>query len=206
VFNQRVILFGSGGLFSASVLDGLVMRGLKPVALVLPGFAPAKLTGLGTAQVEVGRKVNRFVSEAKRLEIPLIYMPQVLQTSQVEKIALVKADFILVACWPYLLSPEIVKAADKVALNLHPSMLPNYRGANPVTEQIDRHEKNLGVSLHVLSQEFDKGDIVAQARLVPGTGFPGRELIEVETAQLGTNLFLKAIQDYGGSLWKPVSQ
>lgn len=188
------------------MLDRLLAHGLKPAVLVLPGFAPAVLKGLGETQVDTGGEVNQFVSEARRLSIPLIYLPETSQVSQAEKIAAVKADYILLACWPYLLSPEIISTAGKAALNLHPSVLPNYRGADPVTAQIDCEEKNLGVSLHLLSQEFDQGDIVGQASLELGTTCPGRELIETQAARVGTSLFMKAMQEFGSPAWRPRPQ
>jgi len=188
------------------VLKHLLAHGLKPAALALPGFAPSFLRGLGEIQVDTGEEVNQFVSEAKRLSIPLIYLPESLQTSQAQKILAVKADFILVACWPYLLSPEIIGTAGKAALNLHPSILPNYRGADPVTAQIDSHEKNMGVSLHLLSQAFDQGDILGQASLEFGTMSPGREIIEAKAARVGASLFMKAMQDFGSPAWRPRPQ
>ena len=206
VARPGVILFGTGARFSEAVLDQLSAHGLKPIALALPEFAPAAFEGMVETRIDTGTTENRFIVQAKRLSIPMIYLPESLQTSQAQKIAALKADFLLVACWPYLLSPEIVSAIGKAALNLHPSILPKYRGADPVSEQIEQQEKELGVSLHLLSQEFDQGDIVAQAGLELGTKFPGRELIETQAARVGTNLFIKAVDDFDGPDWRPRSQ
>jgi methionyl-tRNA formyltransferase len=203
---HRIILFGTGVLFSTAVLDHLLAYGLKPVALVLPGFAPSILKGLGEIPVDRGGKDNLFVSAAKRLSIPLIYLPESSQTSEVQTITEFKADFLLIACWPYLLASEIVNAVDKAALNLHPSLLPDYRGADPVNVQLDCREHNLGVSLHLLSREFDCGDIIGQVGLELGNQVPGRELIETQAARLGTQLFAQAIENFGGPDWEPRPQ
>ena len=180
--------------------------GLKPIALVLPGFAPSILKGLGEISVDRGGVDNRFVSAAKRLSIPLISLPESSQTSEVHTITALKADFLLVACWPYLLASEIVNAVDKAALNLHPSLLPGYRGADPVSVQLECREQNLGVSLHLLNREFDRGDIIGQARLELENQVPGRELIETQAARLGTHLFAQAIENFGGPDWVPRPQ
>ena len=206
MLQQRIILFGTGALFSVAVLDHLIAHELKPAALVLPGFAPSIPEGLGDTRVDTGVDVNPFVRASKRLSIPLIYLPESSQASEAPNIASVKADFILVACWPYLLGTRIVSAVGKAALNLHPSLLPDYRGANPVNTQIDCCEQNLGVSLHLLSQVFDQGDIVGQAGLEFGTRIPGRESIEAEAARVGTGLFLQAIRNFGNPEWRPRSQ
>ncbi|MFB3059470.1 MAG: formyltransferase family protein, partial [Gammaproteobacteria bacterium] len=105
-----------------------------------------------------------------------------------------------------LLGTEIVNAVGKAALNLHPSLLPDYRGADPVIAQIASREINLGVSLHLLSQKFDCGDIIGQASLKFETRFPGRELIETQAARVGTRLFIQAIKDFGSPDWKPRPQ
>ena len=206
LIQQNVILFGTGARFSILVLDQLQAHSIKPVALVLPQYAPALKKELGDVLVEPVSTDNPFVSYAKRLSIPLIYLPESLQASSAQKIAAYKADFHLVACWPYLLSPEIINTAHSAVLNMHPSLLPNYRGADPVAAQIDRQEKKLGVSLHLMSQAFDKGDIVAQAELAPGAIFPASDQIEARAAEVGTELFVKAMQDFGGPNWKPRAQ
>ena len=203
---HRIILFGTGALISTAVLDHLLAYGLKPVALVLPGFAPSIIKGPGEIPVDRGGEDNLFVSAAKRLSIPLLYLPQSSQTSEVKTITELKADFLLVACWPYLIASEIVQAVDKAALNLHPSLLPDYRGADPVNLQLECREQNLGVSLHLLSREFDRGDIIGQVGLELGNQVPGRELIETQAAWLGTRLFAQAIENFGGPDWEPRPQ
>ena len=197
---------GTGAHFSLAVLDYLLLNGLKPVALGIPEFAPVILKGLGKTAVDSAVRENQFVLAAERLAVPLIYLPESLQAAEAEKIAELNADYLLLACWPYLLGPEIISRVGMAALNMHPSILPNYRGADPIAEQIKQEEKNLGVSLHLLSQEFDSGDIVSQARLEFEDGSQSREAIEAEAARVGTNLFIKATQDFGGPDWKPVAQ
>ncbi len=206
MLKSEVILFGTGAQFSIAVLDNLLSHGLVPVAMVLPQFAPSESKGLHELPVDVVGKENRFVTQAKRLSIPLIYLLEPSQSLRADKLAAFNADFRLVACWPYLLCPEIVNTAGKAALNMHPSLLPGYPGADPVAEQIRRQEKKLGVSLHLLSRAFDKGDIVGQAELEFDAKFPGRDLIESRAAEVGTGLFIELIQCYGGSEWRPWAQ
>ena len=49
-------------------------------------------------------------------------------------------------------------------LNLHPSLLPQYRGGNPYSRVIMNGEKETGVTVHFMSENFDEGDIVAQIK------------------------------------------
>jgi methionyl-tRNA formyltransferase len=111
-------------------------------------------------------------------------------------IRLQSIDFLLVACWPYLISPTLIASAAKAALNLHPSLLPMYRGPDPVTRQIECGERSPGVTVHLLSREFDAGDIVAQARLPAKAPVAERTRFECEAARLGSKLFIEAINRY----------
>ena len=203
---QKVILFGTGAHFSVAVLNELLLQGLKPTALVLPWYAPSTVKPDYRIAVDVTGDNNQFEVRAEHLSIPLIYLPENSQSHLIQEIINFDTDFILLACWPYLLSSQIIGAAGKAALNLHPSLLPKYRGADPVSTQIDRQEKNLGVSLHLLSQEFDQGDIISQSRLEFKIEYPARNVIEAEAARVGSGLFVQAVNDFGSAAWNPRPQ
>jgi len=50
-------------------------------------------------------------------------------------------------------------------LNIHPSLLPKYRGPSPLQEQILNDEKEIGVSIMLIDEQVDHGAIVAQKKL-----------------------------------------
>ena len=65
-------------------------------------------------------------------------------------------------------------------------------------------DSDFGVSLHLLSQRFDRGDIVAQARLPNSIVKPQRSMLERCCAQQGVELFIEALESY--PQWNPVAQ
>ena len=201
-----VILFGTGGYFSTQVLKHLCSCHLQPIALVLPEYPPVHLPKSQQFKIENEPINNSFVSEAEVLSVPLIYGPRANVPKLVEHIAKFRADYILVACWPYLLSSELIKLARKAALNIHPSLLPKYRGVDPVSEQIVLQEKTLGVSLHLLNESFDCGDIIAQITLDKTVNRPDREYIECQAAKSGVKLFSEAVDHFSSSAWRPRKQ
>jgi methionyl-tRNA formyltransferase len=73
-------------------------------------------------------------------------------------------DVILVADYRYLLAPEVVALAPSGAINLHPSLLPKYRGRAPINWAILHGETELGLTAHMIDNEMDTGDILAQKR------------------------------------------
>jgi UDP-4-amino-4-deoxy-L-arabinose formyltransferase/UDP-glucuronic acid dehydrogenase (UDP-4-keto-hexauronic acid decarboxylating) len=75
-------------------------------------------------------------------------------------------DLVLSVFFRDLLSDRVLQAARLAALNLHPSLLPAYRGRAPINWVLVNGEKETGVTLHHMVGRADAGDIVAQ-RTIP---------------------------------------
>ena len=194
MIQEKLILFGNGSHYSTAVLNNLLERRIVPVAVVVPEYPPATISKLAVLKVDAELVANQFIEKVGHLSIPVIYAPRTLASRLAEKLAPFKADYILVACWPYLLAPETTGVAAKAALNLHPSLLPEYRGASPVFEQLNSKETRFGVTLHLLSQEYDCGEIVAQQGFQLECGSISREEIEAQAALIGTGLLIDLIR------------
>ncbi len=76
-------------------------------------------------------------------------------------LAALKPDLIVSATFPWLLPPELLATARIGAVNLHPALLPAYRGPN-VFRQFYDAAPNIGCTLHWTSGEFDTGNILSQ--------------------------------------------
>lgn len=76
-------------------------------------------------------------------------------------LAALKPDLIVSATFPWLLPPELLATARIGAVNLHPALLPAYRGPN-VFRQIYDGAPNIGCTLHWTSNAFDTGNILSQ--------------------------------------------
>ncbi len=73
-------------------------------------------------------------------------------------------DYVLVNEWSAKLSPKIAALANIEAMNCHPSYLPEYRGGNITYAPLINKEKTSGITVHVLTEKFDAGQIIAQQR------------------------------------------
>ena len=73
--------------------------------------------------------------------------------------------FLIAGCFPRILPPGWLRLAPGGALNLHPSMLPAYRGPDPLFWQLRHDERSGGVTLHRMTIRVDAGPILAQRRL-----------------------------------------
>lgn len=80
-------------------------------------------------------------------------------------------------------------------LNMHPSLLPEYRGGNPYSRVIMNGEKETGVTVHFMSENFDEGDIVAQIKC-PVDEFETMGTIFNKTNYLGISLMLSVLAEY----------
>ncbi|MGH7899370.1 MAG: formyltransferase [Candidatus Binatia bacterium] len=107
----------------------------------------------------------RSVAElAERHAIPVI-APRDVNAPEVEKaIAAARPDLLLSAMFRQLLKPPLLELAPRGALNLHPSLLPKYRGRAPINWAILNGERETGVTLHYMVEKPDRGEIVAQRR------------------------------------------
>jgi methionyl-tRNA formyltransferase len=110
-------------------------------------------------------------------------------------------DLISVACFPYIFPPALLELPRSGCLNLHPSLLPAYRGPDPLFWIARQDERITGVTLHILDRGVDSGDIVAQTRFDRPDGLSGAAL-ERRCAEEGAELLLKALEqlDQSGQL------
>jgi methionyl-tRNA formyltransferase len=87
----------------------------------------------------------------------------------VQRIAACRPDVIVVIAFGQKIGKEVVALPPKGAINVHASLLPEYRGAAPINWAIIRGETHTGVSIITLADRIDAGDILAQARTEIGT-------------------------------------
>jgi methionyl-tRNA formyltransferase len=186
-------LFLNGSNFACEVLQALQQANVHPGLLVLPEYAPATRAG-PAAEILTQTSPRRRLLQPGTIEIA--YAPRAQQVQCAHLLRQHRIEFILVACWPYLIGKPLLESVTKAAVNLHPSLLPAYRGPDPIGAQLSCAEPHVGVSLHLLNAQFDQGNIVAQAELDPGQADCDRASLERRCALLGSKLFIDALNGY----------
>ena len=76
-----------------------------------------------------------------------------------------RVDLVCLAGYMRLLTPTLVQAFPGRILNIHPSLLPAYRGVAPVERQLRAGAAHTGVSVHAMVDAFDAGPVLAQTRV-----------------------------------------
>ena len=141
------------------------------------------------------------MSRTNDTDIELLHAPREWQSRCAVTIRDRNIDFILIACWPYLIEPVLYTSSKQATLNMHPSRLPRYRGANPLQQQIAAVDLNCGVSLHLLNDQFDRGDIVKQAEFEAKPNAFNLESIEQHCAKVGVEMFIEVMAS-GQANWR----
>lgn len=74
-------------------------------------------------------------------------------------------DIMLVGTWGEKIQKEIFDTPKIATVNIHPSLLPKYRGPNPYLEAILHGETESGVTFHLMDKNYDTGKILAQEKV-----------------------------------------
>ena len=102
-------------------------------------------------------------------------------------------DFILLAGFMRILSPEFVRVWKGKILNIHPSLLPKYPGAHAIKDAFEAEEKETGVTIHFVNEEVDAGPIILQRR-VPIEANDTLETLEARVHATEYELYPEAIR------------
>jgi len=100
-------------------------------------------------------------------------------------------DVILMSCYGRRLADSVSHFPALGCFNMHPSLLPLYRGPEPIFWQM-KHAAQIGVSWHRVTSEFDAGDVVAQKSVLPDDG-DDYLTINVTLAKVGSELMLSLL-------------
>lgn len=107
-------------------------------------------------------------------------------------------DFFLVASYGKLLSKNILEIPKHGCLNIHPSLLPKFRGPSPYVSAILADEREVGVTLMLMEEKMDAGPIIAQARIeIAAEDWPPKGLLLSQMLFTeGANLFVEILPQW----------
>ncbi|MBD3380381.1 MAG: hypothetical protein GF408_07980 [Candidatus Omnitrophica bacterium] len=103
------------------------------------------------------------------------------------------ADLLVVYSMPRLLSKDVFSETRYGAINLHPSMLPKYRGPNPWFWMYYDYDLNPGVTVHCVDEGEDTGDILNQESFDVRCGIEFSEFKKKAIDEVGVKMLLKTI-------------
>ena len=193
----RVGFFGQSGPYAPPVLRYLLARG-DALELVLVVEGKKKATGRMEHRLRKP-KPGPFPSDASLAELGRAGGVAVLETCDVNAPTAVRtiADFGLewIVCVGFdrLFSPAVLATAARGGLNLHPSLLPRWRGPSPLFWALKMGERAWGVTLHGMDEKEDHGPIYAQESFIIPRRAAGEEVYRL-AAELGARLIAGALE------------
>jgi methionyl-tRNA formyltransferase len=180
--NLRIIFMGTPE-FAVASLDALVKAGCNIIAVVT---APDKAAGRGMQLQQSAIKKYAVENKLKVLQPEKLKDPVFL-----EELRSLKADLYVVVAFRML--PEAVWNLPPMGtINLHGSLLPQYRGAAPINWAIINGEKETGVTTFRLKHDIDTGDILLREPIPIGENETAGELHD-KMKEIGARLLVKTI-------------
>jgi len=174
-----------------------------------PEFAVPALQALHSSEydvVAVVTKPDRPKGRGRRLVAPPVKQAaiklgyQVLQPSRVkepwflEKIIALNPDLFVVVAYGYILPGSVLSIPRMGAINIHPSLLPKYRGPAPIQWAIINGEQETGVTTMWMDEGMDTGEILLSARVAiePDETF---QSLQHRLSRLGAELLLDTLDE-----------
>ncbi|OGY24386.1 MAG: hypothetical protein A2126_03350, partial [Candidatus Woykebacteria bacterium GWB1_45_5] len=178
----KIIFFGTPS-FGAIILKSLIGQQIVgeykiPLVVTLPDKPSGR--GQGLQASEVKRLAEEF-------NIPVVTPETLKDTKLIKRLRGLEPDFLVLSAYGKFLPREILEIPTKYPVNIHPSLLPKYRGPSPISTAILNGDRYTGVTVMVVSEKMDEGDILAAARQKTGSRDTTASL-ETKLASLGASL------------------
>jgi methionyl-tRNA formyltransferase len=144
---------------------------------------------------ETGRGQKTAFSPVKTLALELglpVLQPEKLDASFRDTVTALRPDILAVVAYGKIFGPRFLAAFPRGGINLHPSLLPKYRGPAPINAAILNGDAETGITIQRIALEVDSGDIIIQER-VPLAGRETAGSLSALSAVRGATLFAEAL-------------
>ena len=179
-FKKRILFVGIPDMAYIGI-DGLLMAGVNIVGVLGP------------------KKDHNMYNDFKKFVfsrgLNYVDFDELDEPQLIQKVKDLDVDAAVVCSYNYKV-PRVLREATKDGfINVHPSMLPKYRGGNPYSRVIMNGETETGVTIHFMDDGFDTGDIIAQKPYhIPNKATMGTIFNELNI--IGIELLLQVLQAY----------
>ena len=102
------------------------------------------------------------VERAERLGIPHCHIKSKDEDLIIRTFKVLDVDLIVLAGWMRILSSKFIQAFPDKIINIHPSLLPKYKGLDPIQRALDNKDEITGCTVHIVTEELDSGKILMQ--------------------------------------------
>lgn len=189
----RVVILGHGEML-ANLIAGTLDAKCKIVGVLR--YERLK-------KLDIYSKIKDFVlpsteySYIKSYNLPEIKAKSANSKKFRKELLALNPDIVIVGTWPEKIEKATIQLPKIAMINVHPSLLPKYRGPNPYLQTILHGEKQSGLTFHLMSEKFDEGPILLQKTIEIKPDDTGKELKArtVLTARSAVTELLNSLAD-----------
>lgn len=198
---MKMVFFGSSE-FSVYVLNELKLHNILPMLIIT---TPDKPKGRKLIMTPTSVKIWAQENNIEVLDPPSLKN----NPSLISNLISLNSNLFLVASYGKIIPKEIFEIPERKTLNIHPSLLPKYRGASPIQSQILNDEKNIGVTIMQIEETMDTGPVIASRKLEIPNSRPqisNRKELEKILAIEGARLFAHILPEWLMGAIDPIMQ
>ena len=217
-----VLFFGMLGAFSQPPLKALIEAGFPMVGVVVVALGhvdnagspirelkPVTATSAGSVQavsiLQLTPSQPTIVHMAWRHHIPVYEVGRLSAPETQQTLTQLHPDVACVACFNKRIPTSLLALPRHGFLNVHPSLLPQFRGPAPLFWTFRAGIQNTGVTVHVMDEELDTGDIAQQTPLTLPDGISGADADRL-TGTVGGKLLVKTLNQLADGSFTPTPQ
>ncbi|HOM33076.1 MAG TPA: methionyl-tRNA formyltransferase [Candidatus Paceibacterota bacterium] len=194
--NYKIIFWGTS-YFGAKILESLVFAGFSPILVVT------------TPESKKGRGLQKSPSEVKKMakKWGLEVIEPIKLKENEEFLSYIKQlnpDVFIIASYGKIIPAEYLIIPSKGAINVHPSLLPKWRGPSPIQTAILNGDKKTGVTIMLVDEKMDHGAILNKAELeIKNSNF---KKLEENLIEIASQLLIETLPQWLRGKIKPIPQ
>ncbi|MGE3279124.1 MAG: methionyl-tRNA formyltransferase [Candidatus Altimarinota bacterium] len=161
--------------------------------IALTAYIPA--IGLSLASVLIWKRRGKWLSVdelVRRHDLRIHDTENINDPASIEVLRSWEPDVFVTVYFDQILKKPVLEIPRTASLNMHPGLLPKYRGIWPEFWKLHNKEKYAGVTVHYINEEIDAGEVVGQIRYPIEQGETKFSLL-MKSAQKGTNLLIRTL-------------
>ena len=198
---MRVVVLGKG-LMLANIILGIVDAGHEIVGVFRYDYTSKSKFRIALADFFTPAPEVTLIN---KLKLNKIRLKSANSDAFRRLMVSLNVDIIIVGTWKERLESQTYNIPKIATVNVHPSLLPKYRGPNPYMQTILHGEKFSGVTIHLVNDEYDAGSVLKQDRVRIYDTDTSNEL-RMRTVVKARELVCEFLNDLNEKILTPVKQ
>jgi methionyl-tRNA formyltransferase len=176
----------------ATLVHAIRSYGVPFTARRARDYGLARIRIMTSAAAWIGGRPRSLHEVALARATPCVPVDRLSDAATMARLATLAPDLVVVAAFSQILKRPMLELPALGVVNVHPSLLPAYRGPNPFYWVLQRGERETGVTVHYLDEGVDTGDTILQEKLEIAPS-EGERSLQRRSAVLGASLLLRAV-------------